>query len=297
MNKRQVLIFGGSGLVGSKFLELNAGRFNISSPPASLVDITDFNQASKFIEDSGAEVIINFAAFTHVEESEKQKNDKRGLAYMLNAAGAKNVADACKILEKHLIHISTEYIFDGTKSGSPYIEEDKPNPINWYGQTKYFGEQNVLESGCSYIIVRLSMPYSAYYQQKSDIARFFLNQLREKKQIKAIINQRITPTLTDDIANALAVLVEGKASGIYHVSSINHTTPFEFAKQIVQAFNLDSSLIVSMTLGEYNQKKMAKLLKNSWLDSAKFTGEFGQGILHSVEESIKLFKEEVDGKG
>lgn len=173
----------------------------------------------------------------------------------LNAIGAKNVAQICKALGKHLVQISTEYVFDGTKSDVPYNEEDQPNPINWYGQTKYFGEQFVKESGCNCCLVRISMPYSGYYEQKTDIARFFLNELREKKQIKAVKDQNITPILTDDIACALAATVEKQSFGIYHVASKNYTTPFDFAKLIAQAFNLDTSLIISTSLEEYNQKK------------------------------------------
>lgn len=293
--RRRVLIFGGTGLIGSEFIKLNSSFLDINSPPASLIDIMDFNQTAKFIEESEAEVVINFAAYTNVEEAEIQKNDKQGIAYMLNAIGAKNVANACRTLGKHLIHISTEYVFDGTKENNPYTEVDKPSPINWYGQTKYFGEQNVLNSNSSCLIIRLSMPYSAYFAKKSDIARFFLRSLQGKKQIKAVIDQNITPTYVGNIARAIAVLTERGSQGVYHVSSLNYTTPFEFAKLIAKAFKLDSSLINHITLEEYNQGKKAKLLKNSWLSSEKFNKEFGEDILHSVEESIALFKQAVDG--
>lgn len=293
----KVLVFGGSGLVGSRFIDLNRINFIINAPDSSEVDILNKDQVLRSIDQSDAEVVINFAAFTDVEAAEKQKGDKNGLAYQLNAIGVQSVAKVCQSLDKHLIHISTEYVFDGKKSNSPYTEEDLPGPINWYGQTKYFGEQSVLESGSKFTLVRISMPYSAYYNQKGDIARFFLGQLRNKSQIRAITDQQISPTLVDDIANVLALLIDRKPNGIYHVASINQTTSLRLAKLMAQIFNLDPSYITPITFEEYNRNKEAKLLKNSCLDCAKFTKEFGPGILHTVEESIELFKQIIDSKG
>lgn len=293
----KIAVFGGSGLVGSKFLQINSNRFDITAPDSSLVDITDFSQVLNFVRKIEVGVVINFAAFTNVDEAEKQKGDREDLAYKLNATGAKNVADACKTFGKYFIHISTEYVFDGTKSDSPYTEDDKPNPINWYGTTKYFGEEFVQNSGCIFTIVRLSMPYSGHYEQKTDIARFFLNQLKEKKRIQAVKDQNITPILTDDIAGALAAIIEKKSPGIYHVASKNYTTPFDFAKLIAKTFNLDASLTVPIQLEEYNQNKQAKLLKNSWLSPSKFEKEFGEGILHTVEENVKLIYININQNG
>lgn len=291
---RKVLVFGGSGLVGSRFIDLNRTSFNIKAPAASEVDILNEDQISRSIDSSDAEVVINFAAFTNVEETEEQTGDKNGLAYQLNAIGAQNVAKGCQLCGKHLIHISTEYVFDGKKSDGPYTEEDLPGPINWYGQTKYFGEQFVLESGSQFTLVRISMPYSARYNQKKDIARFFLDQLRNKSQIRTVTDQNISPILVDDIAHALGVIVERQPHGIYHVASVNQTTPFQFAKLIAQIFNFDASDIMPITFEEYNRNKLAKLLKNSWLDPTRFIKEFGSNIIHTVEESIKLFKQMID---
>lgn len=293
MSKKKILVFGGSGLVGSRFTTLCKNSFEINAPDATYVDILKSDQLLKFVSKSDAEVIINFAAFTQVEAAEKEKGDKEGLCYKLNALGSKNVADVCKRGNKKLIHISTEYVFDGTKSDGSYQEEDKPNPINWYGATKFFGEKFVLESGCNFTLVRISMPFSAKYELKKDVARFFFGQLKNKIEINAIADQKITPTLTDDIASALAVLVNKKNSGIYHVSSKNPTTPFGFARLIAKIFNLDSSLIKPIQFDEYNVKKQAKLLRNSSLDPAKFEREFGKTTLHTIEEEVKLVKSQL----
>lgn len=296
MMKAKVLIFGGSGLVGSRFLELSKNTFEMKSPPASRIDILNINQISKAIEQFEPAFVINFAAYTDVQGAENQKDDKEGICYKVNAQGAKNVADVCKDNRVHLIHISTDYVFDGSKDGSPYTEEDKSNPVNWYGMTKHFGDQFVLESGCTATIARISMPYSAYFELKQDVARFFLGELKVGNRVKAIKDQRITPTFVDDISGALWVLIEKEEQGIYHVSSLNYTSAFDFANLLAKTFELDSSLIEGISLEEYNKNKLAKILRFSWLNPAKFVKRFGEGILHSVEESVEMFKRAVDGK-
>lgn len=291
---KKVLVFGASGLVGSKFLRLNSQFFNIKSPSASEVDILYKDQITKVVEEFNPDSIVNFAAFTLVDEAESQKDDKRGICFQVNAIGAKNIADVAKNFDKHIIHISTEYVFDGRKSDSPYTEEDTPNPINWYGQTKLIGEQFVINSGCLAVVVRISMPFSSDYKLKKDIARFFLGQLKTKQIVRVVEDQIITPTLVNDIANALKILIENKSLGIYHISSKDSVTPLEFVKTLAKTFNLDYSLINPITLNEFNKNKKGKLLKYSWLNPTKFEREFGDEILHTVEEELIMFKSMID---
>lgn len=292
----RILIFGGSGLVGSRFIEINKDRVNIHSPDISKTNILNRNEVLKEAADFRADFIINFAAFTDVQGAEQQKDDESGSCYQINVTGANNIAQVCKEFDIKLIHISTDYIFDGNKPAAAYKEEDSPNPLNWYGKTKYLGEQSVQESGSQYAIVRISMPFSPHYGLKVDIARFFLGQLRKKFEIKAITDQKVTPVFVDDVANALYEIIKKDVSGIYHVVSTSWTSLFEFSQLIAQAFNLDEGLIKPITLDEYNQDKKAKLLRYSWLDCSKFVGEFGNDILHSVKESINLFKKKIDLK-
>lgn len=285
---KKILVFGGSGLVGSKFIEL-CPDFKIKAPDVSALDILNVDALSGEFDEVNPDLVINFAAYTAVEEAEKQKGDKNGICYRINVFGAQNVASVCRRFSKRLIHISTEYVFDGTKSESPYTEEDKPNPINWYGQTKYFGEAAVLESGCQSTVVRICMPFSSRYELKKDVARFFLEQLRAGNPITAIEDQKITPTLVDDIAGALKTVVVSGTAGLYHVSSTTTASPFGFAKLIAETFGLDASLVKPVSLDEYNKNKTAKLLKYSWLDSSKFDREFS-GVLHTINEGVRLFK-------
>lgn len=283
-------------MVGSKFIQKYDQDFEIKSPDISEVDILDKDQLKKTAQDFTPDVVINFAAFTNVEAAEDQKGDKEEICYQINAIGTKNVAEVCRELDRQLIHISTEYVFDGTKEESPYTEMDEPNPINWYGTTKLFGEDFVLESLCKSTIVRISMPFSSFYIEKKDIARFFLEKLEGRRKITAIEDQRITPTIVSDIASALNSFVLSGSLGLYHVSSTDSVTPLEFAKTLAEIFKLDYSLISSLSLDEYNKEKKAKLLKYSWLNPTKFEREFGDEILHTVEGGLVIFKKEIDAK-
>jgi dTDP-4-dehydrorhamnose reductase len=290
---KKILIFGGSGLVGSRFIELHKGNFYIKAPSAAEVDITNPDDVLKVLEEFDCDCVVNFAAYTSVEEAEKDKDNKDGLCFKINVLGAKNIALVCKRFDKHLVHISTEYVFDGQKSDSPYTEDDKPNPLNWYGKTKYLGELAVLEKDAASVIVRISMPYSARYELKKDVARFFLEQLKLGNHVKAISDQKITPTIVSDIANALAVILEKQSTGIYHVSSKDFITPLEFVEKIARVFGLDNSIITSVGIDEYNKTKKAKLLKYSWLNPNKFENEFGGHILHNIDEGLNIFKKDL----
>lgn len=287
---KKIFVLGGTGLVGSKFVELNSEYFDIKAPDSSQLDILNKDALEEAIQDFDPEAVINFVAFTQVEEAEDQKGDEQGLCFKLNVLGPRYLADICKKTSKHLVHISTEYVFNGTKEDVPYNEDDKPSPINWYGQTKYLGEKEVLEYGENSVIVRISMPYTDHYELKKDIARFFLEQLKSGKAIKAIEDQKITPTLVLDIANALKIIIDNKALGIYHISATDSVSPLEFAKTIAETFNLDYSLIEGIKLDKYNEQKKAKLLKYSWLNPAKFDKEFGSESLHTVEEDLIILK-------
>lgn len=291
--KQKLLIFGGAGLVGSKFLSLYSDKYDIDAPEIDELDILNHDALARYVEKSEAEIIVNYAAFTDVDKAEEQKGDKEGIVYKLNSLVVSDLCELCKKFNKHYVHFSTDYVFNGEKSESPYTEEDTPDPLSWYGETKYMAEKFIKESGVSAVIVRLSMPFSAHFELKSDIARFFLKQLQENQEITAIDDQFVTPVFVSDLAKALDVLIENKATGIYHAVCSNYTTPFDFAKIIAEKFSLNADLVKSTKIEEYNKTRTAKRSKYGWLSVKKFENEFGKEILHSVEESIDLFKKEI----
>lgn len=281
-------------MVGSRFIELCRPDFEFESPDLNQVDILDREQVRKALMDFRPDVVVNFAAFTNVEKAEEEKGDKNGVVYKLNVQAVLDIGQICKDINTHLIQISTEYVFDGEKSDSPYTEDDKPNPINWYGETKYLGEKAAIESGCPYTIMRIAMPYTAHHELKKDIARYFLGELKEGREIKAVSDQRISPILIDDIASGLKVLIQNEAKGIYQVVPPDATTPLKFAKTIARVFGLDETLVKPVTLDEFNQNKKAKLLRYSWMDSSKFRKEFGDDIVHPIEDGLEIFRSQLE---
>lgn len=280
----KILILGSSGLVGSRFLEL-AADYNIVAPSHEELDLSDFVHLESYLGRSDADVVLNFAAFTNVDEAEKEKDNAEGLVYKLNVSVPKILAQNCLSLNKYFVHISTDYVFDGTKQ-APYIESDIPNPVNWYGTTKFLGEEEIKNISPQFLIVRPEMPYSARFDKKPDIARVFLKMLKEGKEINGVSDQKITPTFVDTLIYGLFSLIDIKASGIYHLASTDWTTPYDFACLIADKFGLDRNLVKAVPFAQYNETRIAKRPQNSYLDVSKFEAEFGKGILKTLSESL-----------
>lgn len=286
---QKVAVFGGSGMVGSNFIYENSHFFDIAAPDEHEVDILDEGSLESFLKSSSASCVVNFAAFTNVSAAETERGDENGIVFRLNASAVRDIAEVCKKLGIHLVHISTEYVFDGNKVSGPYTEDDEPCPINWYGETKFCAERFLVGSNCDYTIMRIAMPYCAEYTLKKDIARKFLEMLEEGQEINAISDSQITPVLVTDISKALRAVITRRALGLYHVVSVDPISPFDFVQLLARTFNLDSA-VKPISFDDYRRKTNSPLLKNSSLDAHKFVKEFGGGILHTNLESIKLFK-------
>lgn len=287
---KKVLVLGGSGLVGSRFIELENNLFHLKAPGSAELDILSEDSLKRFISSNSVDVVINFAAYTNVKEAQKEVGNKEGMVYRLNSQSVKNLAKISKQNNIHLVQISTEYVFDGKKEDS-YLEEDPTCPINWYGQTKCLGEEFIKEEGGQFTIVRISMPFRSQFAPKKDIARVFLERLKNSQPITAITDSFIAPTFIDDIAGALAVLVSDRSLGTYHVVPPAPTTPFLFARLIAQTFELDSALIKETSFAEYTKETPNLFIKNSSLSSQKFCSQF-PGILHPLEQTVATMRKQ-----
>lgn len=288
--KKKVLVFGGNGFLGSHFCNLNAKFFDILSPTHKEVDLLNYKQTKEYLDNCEASIIVNFVALANVNKSEEEKGSMQGLAYNLNTKVVDHLSKLCKNSGRYLLQLSTDCVFSGKKNNRPYHENDKPDPINWYGTTKYLGEDILQKSGCLYSIARVEMAYSAdlNFKNKNDFARLFLTDLLDGKEIQAITNQKITPTYINDVAIALGELVKKSPLGIFHIASTDWVTPFDFATTLANAFGINTKLIKPIKFGSL--KKRSPRPKNPWLDVKKFQAEFGSNILHSNKEGIRLFK-------
>lgn len=290
MKERSVLlIYGASGLVGSRFVELLSSDYQIVSPSHQEVDVTNQKQVDQNVDQVGPDYILYMTAHTNVDLAEKESN----LAHALNVEGPRNITSVAAERNIPFCYPSTDFVFDGTKSDSPYTEEDSPNPLSVYAKTKREGEVVTLGASPHNLVARLIMPYGAYYERKTDIGRAMLQRLKEGKEVTAVTDQNINPIFIDDLIYALDALIKNRSTGTYHLGAGSFTTPFNFAQQIAREFGFEDSLIKGVSFKDYPRKPDAAVRpQHSWLDVSKFNSKF-PGKLHTIDEGIHLFKQQV----
>ncbi len=250
----KIFTIGGSGLVGSRIVELLNDKHSFTDLSLTNgVDITDPYSLDTVKNDTEHGVVLLLAAKADVDGCEKDKElGESGDAWRINVGGVQNIVNACKPTNKKIIYISTDFVFDGSaKAEYRYTETDLPNPINWYAETKYGGEEVVKNSGLDYIIARIAYPYRKEFDLKVDLVRAIKNRLSEGKSIAAITDHVMTPTFIDDIAYALDKLIETDQKGTFHVTGSQSLTPYDLAVLIAEKFGLDRSLISKTTRTEY----------------------------------------------
>lgn len=249
--KESILVTGLNGLVGSRIRELLSQKFKfINLSREAGFDITKKDSLEKGFASSSVSMVIHLASFTNVNEAWKQRNDPNGPCYQINVIGTRNVASLCSRYQKFLIHFSTDFVFNGKRKGI-YTEEDTPDPIEWYGQTKFLAEEEVKNSGCRYCILRISFPFRAYFPAKLDIIRKIVSGLKEKNLNPQFEDQIITPTFIDDIAEAMAVIIKEKPQGVYHLVSSSFISPYALALKVADIFQFDKNLVKKGSLEEY----------------------------------------------
>jgi len=188
-------------------------------------DLTNREQVS-FLREIDPDAIINCAAFTNVDGCEEQVD----LAMRVNGEGPGLLAELAKELGAVLVHISTDFVFDGRKK-SPYIEEDQPQSLSVYGKSKLAGEQQILQSDLQeYFIIRTSWLYGA---GGNNFVETIIRLAKEKPELKVVADQHGTPTWTKDLAQAIFALLRTQEYGIYHYSNEGECSWFEFASEIV----------------------------------------------------------------
>ena len=190
-----------------------------------------------FTNNPDAVTVLHLAAFTDVNGAWSQNKDQNGLCFQLNVTGTQNIVNLCKKYGKYLIHISTDYVFDGTKEGK-YLETDTSSPIEWYGETKYLAEKVVLDSGIKAAILRLAFPYRASFEPKKDIVRQLINDLNVCKLYPQWTDHFTSPTYIDDIAVAVRNFIDNQYTGIYHCSRSSAQSPFDMCQLIAEVFGL-----------------------------------------------------------
>ncbi|MBI2600825.1 NAD(P)-dependent oxidoreductase [Candidatus Daviesbacteria bacterium] len=285
MNK--VLLIGGTGLVGSRIIQLLDKKFEFIAPSHEQLDVLNPELVLQAVENIKPSSVLYAAGFTNVDLAEGKEQE----CFALNSKAPGYFVEATKKAKIPFYYLSTDYVFDGEKSDAPYTEDDLPNPLDQvYAKSKYEGEQVVLGASPINSVLRIIVPFSAVFTKKLDLARLFVSKLKNNEKISGIYNQKINPVFVDDLVAALGKILEARASGIYHIAATDFTTPYGYAKTVARVFGFDEGLIEKVDYEDYVKTRRAKRPQDTWLDTHKFRKEFGEGILHTVEEEIEAFK-------
>ena len=248
-------------------------------------DIKHRDEIKKVIHEYYPDFIIHTAAFTNVDLSEKLRED----AWKTNVKGVEYIAEAARAVDAHIIHISTDYIFDG-KDG-PYIENAKPNPVGYYGRTKFASENALRISGTFFTILRTNVLFGNAPNSRPDFVRWVINSLSKKENIRIVKDQINNPTFIDDLVQGINKIIEFRKTGTYNIGGKEFLSRYDFTLRIADFFNLDKNLITPITTEELKQPARRPL--KSGLVILKAETELGYKP-HTINESLAAMKKELE---
>ena len=238
----KVLVLGAGGMLGKDLVPILSVKGQVWARDIDDFDITDRKGVQREVEALRPQVLVNAAAYTDVDGCESRKE----LAFTVNAEGARNVALACAAIGGRMIHLSTDYVFDGS-SRIPYREEDHPNPLNIYGSSKLQGERYIQEILANHLIIRTEWLYGRHGKNFVDT---IVRHAGQQKELRVVDDQRGSPTFTKDLSFALESLIGIEARGILHVTNSGSCTWFEFARQILREKGYDHVQVIPISSEE-----------------------------------------------
>ena len=295
--KNRILITGANGMLGQRAVQFYSSRENIELLATSVeeksvfdfveytqVDIKDRDNIKKVIYDYCPDFIVHTAAFTNVDLSERLRED----AWKINVKGVEYIAEAARTIDAHIIHISTDYIFDG-KNG-PYDENAIPDPVGYYGRTKLASENTLRISGTFFSILRTNVLYGIAQNSRPDFVRWVINSLSKNENIRIVKDQINNPTFIDDLVQGINKIIEFRKTGVYNIGGKEFLSRFDFTLRIAEYFNLDKKLILPITTDELKQPARRPL--KSGLLILKAETELGYKP-HTISESLAAMKKEL----
>ena len=298
--RKKIFIIGIGGLLGYNLgiiakKEFQVfGSYNFRKPDLEFVnliklDLKDFEKVKKILEKIKPDFLVNTAAISSVDFCEKNIKE----CQMINTTVVENLVKLSKDLEIKLVQISTDSVFDGTKD-LPYVEEDKPNPINEYGKSKLKSEEIVLKQPKN-LVIRVSVLYgwlprtlieiSSSSKKSLNFAQWLIQKLKQNEEIKIVTDEVSSPIIADDLAKSIIHLIKNDQSGVFHSAPEISINRYEFSKNIAQIFKLNTDLILPLTVKELGRE--VNTGKNKSLNSKKIINT-GFKFLTLQDSLIKL---------
>jgi dTDP-4-dehydrorhamnose reductase len=222
----KILVLGHKGMLGTDLMARLGGRHEVLGRDIDEFNIASADSCRDLILELHPQVVINAAAFTDVDGCETN----RETCMAVNAGGVRNVALACEEISAKVVHLSTDYVFDGTRK-EPYREDDSTSPLNVYGHSKLEGENLLRSSSTRYILIRTAWLYGV---RGKNFVKTIIQKAKTEKQLRVVDDQIGSPTFTWDLAGAIMVLVEGDHTGLFHVTNRGVCSWYEFACKIIQ---------------------------------------------------------------
>ncbi len=286
-----ILITGANGQLGNEIRIVSKGSSDryiftdvnqVEGQETVYLDITDLSAIRAMVAENDVKCIVNCAAYTNVDAAETNE----ALAEKLNAEAPKNLAVAMKEAGGLLVHVSTDYVFGQEPYNTPCREDQKGTPTGVYGLTKLHGEQNIIASGCEYLIIRTAWLYSEFGK---NFCKTMLNLTATKPQLKVVFDQVGTPTYAYDLAKAIVDIVDGREyegnTGVYHYSNEGVCSWFDFTKMIAEYSGHTECDIRPCYSTEYPSP--VKRPSYSVLDKSKIKETFGVAVPYWTD-SLKI---------
>lgn len=294
----KILITGANGLLGQKTVQVFANETahelvltdlqDSAIDPHGFVyfpmDITKKEDVKESVRKYLPDIIMNIAAYTNVDGCETEKE----LSWRVNVDAVKHFIIASRINSSKIIHISTDYVFDGKTGG--YDENSKPNPLSYYGKGKLAAENALITSGVPNAIVRTMIIYGTGKNLRLNFALWLIEKLKNNEPVTIVDDQFGQPTIVDDIALSLLRIVERDKSGIFHVSGSQYINRYDFALKLAEIFSFDKKLILPIKTSDLNQAAPRPM--NSSFISLKTETELGVKTLN-VTEGLQYLKSQL----
>jgi len=297
--KKRVLITGANGLLGQKLVKTLLNDFEIygignkKQPSLSLqnyryepCDISKRDKVRELVKSFEPHVIVNAAAFTDVDGSE----DNKELCWRVNVIGVENLVYAARKVNAFMVHVSTDYVFDG--SADIYHEDSKPSPLGFYGRAKLAGENALIASDLRWAIARTMVLYGTGINLGSNFAMWLIEKLSKNEAVTVVDDQFGHPTLADDLARAIRKIIELGSTGIFNVVGSEYINRYDFALKLADVFDYDKKLIRPIKTEDLQQKAPRPLKSRFALDKVEKELEIQ---MSNTEAGLRILKQQLAG--